>query len=73
MHVAQRGNFRTSHYAIATGLGALTIMLAGILAGYLQQSVGYVGFFVSVCICTIPGMLTLLFIPLEQPDKAFPQ
>ena len=73
MQVAQRGNFRTSHYAIATGLGALTIMLAGILAGYLQQSVGYVGFFVSVCVCTIPGMLTLLCIPLEQPDKAFPQ
>lgn len=65
MHVAQRGNFRTSHYAIATGLGALTIMLAGMLSGYLQHSFGYVGFFLAVCLCTIPAILTILIIPLD--------
>jgi PAT family beta-lactamase induction signal transducer AmpG len=68
MYVAQRGNFRTSHYAIATGLGMLTIMLAGIFAGWLQSTVGYVGFFIGVCVCTIPGMVTLFFIPLDEPQ-----
>ena len=66
MHVAQRGNFRTSHYAIATGLGALTIMLAGMLSGYLQSTLGYVGFFVAVCLCTLPAVLTVLIIPLDE-------
>lgn len=66
MSVAQRGVYRTSHYAIATGLGALTIMLAGMISGYLQSHLGYVGFFVGVCLCTFPGMLTLFFIPKDD-------
>jgi PAT family beta-lactamase induction signal transducer AmpG len=70
MYVAQRGHFRTSHFAIATGLGSLTIVVAGILAGILQSTVGYVWFFVGVCLCTIPGMLTLLFIPLDQAEQS---
>lgn len=72
MYVAQQGKFRTSHYAVATGLGALTITLAGIVAGILQATVGYFWFFIAVCICTVPGMLTLLFIPLEK-DTPKPQ
>jgi PAT family beta-lactamase induction signal transducer AmpG len=66
MCVAQRGRYRTSHYAIATGLGSLCIALAGILSSILQSVVGYGAFFVAVCVCTIPGMLTLLIIPLDE-------
>lgn len=69
MRVAQFGNYRTSHYAIATGLGSLCITLAGVLSSILQSRVGYVGFFVAVCACTIPGMLTLLIIPLDEPQR----
>ena len=72
MYVAQRGRFRTSHFAIATGLGSLTILLAGILSGILLATVGYFWFFVAVCFCTIPGMLTLLFIPVEKAQTARP-
>jgi PAT family beta-lactamase induction signal transducer AmpG len=66
MYVAQHGQYRTSHFAIATGLGSLCIALAGILSSVLQSVVSYRGFFVAVCVCTIPGMLTLLIIPLEE-------
>ena len=66
MYVAQHGHYRTSHFAIATGLGSLCIALAGILSSILQSLVSYRGFFVAVCLCTIPGMLTLLFIPYED-------
>lgn len=69
MRVAQFGQYRTSHYAIATGLGSLCIVLAGVLSSVLQSHVGYVGFFVAVCVCTIPGMLTLLIIPLDEPSR----
>src|SRR4051794_22578893 len=66
MHVAQRGKFVTSHYAIGTGLGALFITFATILAGIVQSVFGYVGVFVAACLFTIPGTLTLLFIPLDE-------
>ena len=66
MYVAQHGQYRTSHFAIATGLGSLCIALAGILSSILQSLVSYRGFFVAVCLCTIPGMLTLLIIPHEE-------
>jgi len=70
MTVAQRGQFRTAHYAIASGLGALCIMIAGITSGIVQANFGYQNFFLFVILATIPGMLTLLFIPL---DEATPQ
>jgi PAT family beta-lactamase induction signal transducer AmpG len=66
MHVAQRGKFVTSHYAIGTGLGALFIAFATILAGIVQSVFGYKGVFIAACLFTIPGALTLLFIPLDE-------
>lgn len=76
MWVAQRGNFRTSHYAIGTGLGALFISLAGIFAGIVQATAqglfppqySYIICFIVVCICTIPGMIALLLIPLDETE-----
>lgn len=66
MQVAQRSNYRTSHYAIATGLGVLCIQLSGILSGIIQTNFGYVNFFIAVMFLAIPGVLTLLFIPLDE-------
>ena len=68
MHVAQRGKFVTSHYAIGTGLGALFITFATITAGIIQSVFGYVGVFVAACVFTIPGTLTLLFIPMDEAE-----
>jgi MFS family permease len=75
MFISQGSKFRTSNYAISTGLMALGAMMAGILSGYLQQFLaagnptnGYFSFFVAVCILTIPGMITLLFIPMKGED-----
>jgi len=68
MFVSQGSRYETSNYAIATGLMALGAMFAGIASGYLQQALGYTGFFVVVCLATIPGMITLFFIPLDRED-----
>jgi MFS transporter, PAT family, beta-lactamase induction signal transducer AmpG len=74
--------YQTSHYAISTGLMALGAMIAGIASGYAQQffaragvaegtnPLGYAHFFIFVCILTIPGMITLFFIPLKDPAPA---
>ena len=69
MWVAQRGHFKTTHYAIGTGMGALCIAVAGIVSGIVQSNFGYHKFFISVIFMTIPGMLMLLFIPLDETHK----
>ena len=61
-----RGEYSTSHYAICTGLMALGMMLPGMIAGWLQESIGYSNFFVWVCICTIPGMLLIRKLNVED-------
>ena len=68
MYSAQ-GRFKTSHYAISTGIMALGMMLPGFVSGWLQQAVGYRMFFIIVCIMTIPGMLTIPFIPKDRIEK----
>ena len=39
------GEFKTSHYAICTAFMALSMMIPGMFAGYLQEAVGYINFF----------------------------
>ncbi len=51
------GIFKTAHYALATGFMAMGMMLPGMLSGYVQQWLGYPGFFVWVVIATIPGFV----------------
>ncbi|GAB3234989.1 MFS transporter [Algoriphagus aestuariicola] len=51
------GAFKTAHYALATGFMAMGMMLPGMLSGYMQEWLGYPGFFVWVVMATIPGFL----------------
>jgi PAT family beta-lactamase induction signal transducer AmpG len=76
MFISQGSKHQTSNYAISTGLMALGAMIAGITSGYLQEfckaqfggSLSYYWFFIGVVICTIPGMITLFFIPMDRED-----
>lgn len=52
-----RGEFETSHYAICTAFMALSMMLPGMVAGFLQESLGYVGFFWMVMACCVATVL----------------
>lgn len=70
MWVAQRGQFQTSHYAIGTGLGALCIATAGVLSGVIVGNFGYTGVFWSVMFMSIPGLVSLLFVPLDDSHRA---
>lgn len=45
------GEFKTAHYSLCTAFMALSMMLPGMAAGYLQESLGYVGFFWLVMLC----------------------
>jgi len=63
------GRYKTSHYAISTGIMALGMMLPGFASGWLQQKVGYFAFFTIVCLLTIPGMLTIPFLPKTKMER----
>jgi len=47
------GELKTSHYAICTAFMALSMMIPGMVAGYLQEALGYVGFFWMVMACCL--------------------
>ena len=54
------GPLKTSHYAICTGFMALSMLLPGSVAGYLQEGLGYVGFFILVMICCFATLFVTL-------------
>jgi len=62
------GAHKTAHYAICTGFMALGMMLPGMIAGWLQELLGYNHFFIWVMICAIP---TLLVIPFLKIDRSY--
>jgi len=60
------GEYKTSHYAIATGFMALGLMLPGAVSGILQEFLGYKLFFIWVCLATVPGFLLAKMLPLDS-------
>jgi MFS transporter, PAT family, beta-lactamase induction signal transducer AmpG len=59
------GQYKTAHYAIATGIMALGMMLPGMFSGWLQEIIGYQNFFIWVILCTIPGILVVAFLKID--------
>ena len=59
------GEYKTAHYAIATGLMALGMMLPGMISGWIQEQLGYLNFFIWVCISTIPAFIITKFIKID--------
>lgn len=47
------GEFKTAHYSICTAFMALSMMIPGMVAGYLQEWLGYEGFFWMVMACCL--------------------
>ena len=68
MHFSQ-GPLKTSHYAICTAFMALSMMLPGLVAGYLQEALGYVGFFILVMLCCIATFFVTFFARRRLPSE----
>lgn len=69
MYVA-RGEHQTAHYAICTGFMALGMMLPGMVAGWIQEQLGYVNFFWWVLLATLPSLVVTAMLKI---DPAFGQ
>jgi PAT family beta-lactamase induction signal transducer AmpG len=63
------GEHQMSHYAFASGIMNLGVMLPGMISGYVSDWMGYKHFFIFVLFCTIPALLITYFVPFTYPDK----
>ena len=64
------GEFKTSHYAICTAFMALSMLLPGMVAGYIQEAIGYVNFFWMVMVCCI-GTLFVSVLAYRKIDPTY--
>ena len=70
MMMVAEGPHQTAHYAICTGFMALGMMLPGMVAGRIEDHIGYVSFFAWVLVCTLPSFVTTA-LAARTIDPAF--
>jgi PAT family beta-lactamase induction signal transducer AmpG len=63
--------YKAAHYAFATAFMAAGLMVPGIFSGYLQQALGYPMFFLACFFASIPGMISIAFLPIwkKEPES----
>jgi PAT family beta-lactamase induction signal transducer AmpG len=65
MMMIAEGEHKTAHYALCTGFMALGMMLPGMAAGWIQDHLGYVNFFIWVCVATLPSFAAAAMIRID--------
>ena len=56
------GELKTSHYSICTAFMAMSMLIPGMFAGYIQEALGYVDFFWMVMVCCIATLAVTFFV-----------
>ena len=63
------GKHQMAHYAFASAIMNLGVMLPGMVSGLISDAIGYKWFFVFTLIATIPAFLITYFVPFTHSDK----
>lgn len=63
------GKHKTAHYAFATGIMNLGVMIPGMFSGMISDWIGYKMFFIWVLIATIPAFIVTLMVPFPHAEK----
>ena len=61
MHSSE-GKYVTAHYAICTAFMALSMMLPGLIAGYIEEAIGYRDFFWMVMACCLATVVMTMLV-----------
>lgn len=69
MQQVARGKHQMAHYAFASGLMNLGVLLPGMASGLFSDALGYKHFFFFVLVCTIPALLITWFVPFTYPEE----
>lgn len=60
-----RGTHSTAHYAICTAFMALGMMLPGMVAGWLQEQLGYQLFFIWIMVCCVATFAVTALLKID--------
>ena len=63
------GKHQMAHYAFASGIMNLSVMLTGAVSGFLSDLCGYKLFFLLVMVATVPVFVMTRFLPCTYPDE----
>ncbi len=58
--------YKASQFAIVTAFMAFGVMLPGLASGYIEKSLGYANFFLLSFLVSLPGIITIPYLPLKQ-------
>ena len=59
------GEFKTAHYSLCTAFMALSMMLPGMVAGYVQEAFGYTMFFGFVMVCCLVTVAVTFLLKVD--------
>lgn len=62
--------YKAAHYAIATAIMAFGLNVPGYFSGYLTEWLGYPNFFLVSFLASIPGIITIFFLPIKEENMA---
>lgn len=63
------GPHQMAHYAFASGIMNLSVMLTGMASGALSDALGYRLFFALVMAATLPALVMSRLVPFTHPDS----
>jgi len=63
------GEFKTSHYSLCTAFMAASMMLPGLVAGAIQESMGYPLYFGFVMLCCLATAAAVLIVRRKIPAE----
>ena len=63
------GKHQMAHYAFASGIMNLGVMIPGSISGFVSDALGYKAFFIFTMFATIPAFLITYFVPFTYPDE----
>ncbi|HZU24970.1 MAG TPA: MFS transporter [Bryobacteraceae bacterium] len=66
------GKYQTAHYAFATALMNLGLIVPGLVSGKIEVALGYRSFFVWVVVSALPAVLLAKFIPIHKETASQP-
>lgn len=66
------GRHQMAHYAFASGIMNLGVMIPGMMSGWISDRLGYSLFFIFVLVACIPAFVITRLVPFRYDDKGNP-
>ena len=63
------GRHQMAHYAFASGIMNLSVMVTGMASGYLSDLLGYRTFFIAVLLATVPAFVMARLVPFTYDER----